>query len=111
MNDTKKHIAEVLKRGMKGEEDGRFFYNLLAQKATNPEAKRKLENLRDDEVRHKETLRRLYEQHIGGEVGELPTHGLTALSEVFERGRVERHRRVDDLEFDLVRIAERGPQR
>ena len=43
-------LADVLKTAIKGEVDGHKFYDLLAQKATNPEAKRKLENLRDDEI-------------------------------------------------------------
>ena len=65
-------LAEILKTAIKGEEDGFKFYDLLAKRATNPEAKRKLENLRDDEIGHKKVLCDLYEEHVGGEIGELP---------------------------------------
>ena len=88
MSESKEHIAEVLKRAIKGEEDGYFFYNLAAEKVTNDVAKRKLESLRDDEVRHKRTLRELFKKHVGGEIGELPEVGLSVLSEVFKKGHV-----------------------
>ena len=68
-NHDKKQIAETLKRAIKGEEDGYRFYNLLAEKSTTPDAKRKLEGLRDDEIRHKETLLAIYEEVIGCEIG------------------------------------------
>ena len=56
LDQHKKQIGTILKKAIKGEEDGLHFYSLLAEKATNVEAKRKLEGLRDDEVRHKVTL-------------------------------------------------------
>lgn len=97
MASDKAHIAEVLRKAIKGEKDGYKFYNLLAEKATNPDAKRKLENLRDDEIRHEETLRAIFEKHIGSEVGELPERGINALAEVFRKGRLEE--RKTEMEF------------
>lgn len=97
MAKSKEYIAETLKKAIKGEEDGYTFYNLLMEKATNPDAKRKLMNLRDDEVRHKETLVAIYQKHIGPEIGELPAKGINALAEVFRRGRLEE--RKTEMEF------------
>jgi rubrerythrin len=88
MAKTKKEIAGILKRAIKGEEDGYFFYNLLSKKSTNAEARRKLENLRDDEIRHKETLYAIYDKYIGGEIGKLPPKGIGALAKVFRKGRL-----------------------
>jgi rubrerythrin len=88
MAKTKKEIAGILKKAIKGEEDGYFFYNLLSKKTSNGEARRKLENLRDDEIRHKETLYAIYDKHIGGEVGKLPAKGINALAKVFRKGRL-----------------------
>ncbi len=85
----KEQLVAVLKTAIEGEEDGCKFYDLLANKATNPDAKRKLENLRNDEIGHKQVLCKLYEDHIGGEMGELPAKGLNALAEVFRKGRLE----------------------
>ena len=99
MTSTKDHIAEVLKRAIKGEEDGYYFYNLLAKKATNEDARRKLEGLRDDESRHKKTLYELFAKHVGGEVGELPEKGLSALSDVFRKGH------VNDLKSEMEFIS------
>ena len=87
MSNSKEHIAEVLLRAMRGEEDGYKFYGIMAEKATNPDAKRKLEGLRDDEVGHKKALVELWEKYVGGEIGELPEKGLSVLSEVFAKGR------------------------
>ncbi|KAA3637117.1 MAG: hypothetical protein DWP97_01405 [Calditrichaeota bacterium] len=89
MSNEKEKIAEILKKAIKGEEDGYYFYNLLSEKANNEEAKKKLENLRDDEIRHKETLVGLYKKHVGGDIGELPEKGINALAEVFRKGHLE----------------------
>lgn len=97
MAQDKQHIAETLKRAIKGEKDGYHFYDLLSQKATNAEAKRKLQNLRDDEIRHEQTLIEIYHKHIGSEIGELPPKGINALAEVFRRGHLED--RKSEMEF------------
>ncbi|MCP4684927.1 MAG: ferritin family protein [bacterium] len=97
MSKTKEQIAATLKTAIRGEEDGYKFYDLVAKKATNPEAKRKLEGLRDDEMRHKETLRAFYAKYVGGEVGELPEKGLSVLSDVFRKGHV--HDLKSEMEF------------
>ncbi len=49
MDSSKEKIAEILKKAVKGEEDGYYFYNLLSEKTDNETAKKKLEALRDDE--------------------------------------------------------------
>lgn len=101
MSQDKKRIADVLKMAIKGEQDGYFFYNLLAEKATNMDARRKLETLRDDERRHKATLLEIYGKHVGGEVGELPAKGITALAEVFSKGHLEERK----TEMDFINLA------
>lgn len=97
MTDSTKKVAEVLKVAIKGEEDGYFFYNLLFEKTTNSDAKLKLQGLRDDEGRHKKTLLDMFEKYVGGQVGELPAKGLTALAEVFRKGQLEE--RKTEMEF------------
>ena len=101
MTKSKEYIAEVLKKAIKGEEDGYYFYNLLSEKADNPEAKKKLSTLRDDEIRHKETLIDLFDKHIGGEIGELPPKGINALAEVFQKGHLEQRKN----EIDFINLA------
>ena len=101
MSDEKKHIAETLKAAIKGEEEGYRYYDLLSQRATNEDARRKLENLRDDEIRHKETLIGIYQKFVGKDIGRLPDKGLGALNQVFKNGR------LDDLksEMDFINLA------
>ncbi len=89
MTNDKQHIAETLRKAIKGEQDGYHFYDLLSKKADNADAKRKLENLRDDEIRHEQTLIEIFHKHIGPEIGELPPKGINALAEVFRRGHLE----------------------
>jgi rubrerythrin len=89
MTSSKDKLAAALKRAIRGEEDGFKFYQIMVDKTKNPDARRKLENLRDDEVRHKKTLYEMYDRFVGGEVGELPEKGLSALTEVFRKGQVE----------------------
>lgn len=101
MDQEKTKVAEMLKRAMRGEEDGFRFYDLLSKKASNTSAKRLLESLRDDEIRHKKTLREIWDEHIGGEVGELPEKGLSVLTEIFRKGKIEdRH-----TEMEFVNLA------
>lgn len=101
MATSKEKIGDVLKRAIKGEEDGYRFYNLLAEKATNPDARRKLENLRDDEIRHKQTLLEIYATHVGGPIGALPERGINALAEVFRKGRLEERK----TEMEYINLA------
>lgn len=99
---TKAAIAEILKKAIKGEEDGYFFYNLLADKAKNADARRKLEGLRDDEIRHKETLVAIFDKYVGGEIGPLPEKGINALADVFRKGHVmERHSEMEFLNLAI----------
>ncbi|UCD62637.1 MAG: ferritin family protein [Candidatus Zixiibacteriota bacterium] len=97
MTDHKNKIAEILKLAIKGEEDGCRYYGLLAEKATNEDARRKLLRLRDDELRHRKTLTGMYAEHVGGEIGELPAKGITPLAEVFSEGNLDR--RKTEMEF------------
>lgn len=97
MPKTKQQISTILKKAIKGEEDGYFFYNLLAERATNPVAKRKLESLRDDEIRHKETLLKIHEAYVGGPIGKLPAKGINALAQVFRKGHLME--RTSEMEF------------
>ncbi len=101
LDSKTKRISDILKKAIKGEEDGLHFYSLLAEKSTNPEARRKLEGLRDDEVRHKVTLTGLYRTYVGGEIGKLPAHGITALRKVFAKGHLDNRK----TEMDFINLA------
>lgn len=101
LDRNKKQIGTILKKAIKGEEDGLHFYSLLAEKATNAEARRKLEGLRDDEVRHKITLVALYRKYVGGEIGKLPAHGINALRKVFAKGHLDDRK----TEMDFINLA------
>ena len=81
-------IRDTLKRAMRGEQDGYRFYDLLSKRITNPDARRRLVQLRDDEIRHLKVLKDIYSRMVGGEVGELPDQGISALTEIFNKGQV-----------------------
>ncbi len=102
MERTRSNIADILRKAIKGEEDGYRFYHLLSEKATNADARRKLENLRDDERRHRDTLVGIFDKYVGGEIGPLPAHGIGALYKVFERAAARERR--SEMEFITLAI-------
>jgi rubrerythrin len=102
LDPKKKKLGDILKKAIKGEEDGLQFYRLLAKRAANPDAKRKLEGLRDDEIRHKATLMGMYRKMVGGEIGKLPARGINALRKVFARGHLDT--RKTEMDFILLAI-------
>ena len=78
-----KSSKELLKQAIKGEQDGSKFYGSLAERATNPEAKRKLLDLAKDEARHEATLVKLYKNLHHEEIGTLPKEGIGVLEKYF----------------------------
>ena len=92
---------ELLKRAIKGELDGLRFYNYLADKATNADAKRKLSGLAGDEKRHEAILINLYKRLYKEEVGELPAVGINALAKFFDGTKA----RGKQTEMDFINLA------
>ena len=74
---------DLIKQAIVAEIDGQKFYKFLVSKATNPDAKRKLQGLADDEVRHEALLIQLYKDLHGQDVDKLPAEGLGVLSKFF----------------------------
>ncbi|UCG37812.1 MAG: ferritin family protein [bacterium] len=71
--DTGKTLLEAIKR----EIEGREFYLALSKKVKNPLVRRKILNLAEDELEHRETLSRLYWAQTGTEPGDLARFGIT----------------------------------
>lgn len=71
--DTGKTLLEAIKR----EIEGREFYLALSKKVKNPLVRRKILNLAEDELEHRETLSRLYWAQTGTEPGDLASLGIT----------------------------------
>lgn len=99
--NNKNKLAEALKVAIKGEMDGFKFYHLLAERAANDEARRRLEGLRDDEIRHQEVLYDLYDQLIGGRPEQLPEKEINALAKVFSKGKLDSRR----TELEIINLA------
>lgn len=89
-SDDFKDKALLLKSAIKSEIDGFTFYDLLAKQAENVEAKRRLENLRNDEARHRATLIDIYKKEIGGDIGALPEKGVSPLEKAFVQGKLKK---------------------
>lgn len=88
MTNVKLSGKELLKRAIKGELDGRRFYAYVAEKATNPEAKRKLTRLAEDETRHERTLIGVFKNLYHEEVGALPAEGINALARFLDTSKI-----------------------
>jgi len=89
MKTDVKPSKELLKKAIKGEQDGTKFYGDLAEKAINPDAKRKLLDLAKDEKRHEATLIKLYKNLHHEEIGELPKQGIGVLEKYFTSSKSE----------------------
>lgn len=89
-NDLYKDMPTLLKHAIMSEIEGYTFYDLLSKMAENKDARIRLEGLRDDEKRHRETLKSIYEKHVGGTLGQLPLEGITPLSKAFDAGKLKK---------------------
>lgn len=78
---------DLLKQAIVAEIDGQKFYKMLVAKTKNPDAKRKLQTLADDEVRHEQLLIKLYSDLHGEDVDKLPEQGVGVLSKFFAENR------------------------
>lgn len=96
---------EVLKQAIVAEIDGQRFYTKLANSTENKEAKRKLTNLAEDEMRHESILINIYEKLHGEDVGDLPTDGIGVLSKFFREN--EDKKNLTEIQYiDLAIEAE-----
>ncbi|MCK5127396.1 MAG: ferritin family protein [candidate division Zixibacteria bacterium] len=78
---------DLIKQAIVAEIDGQKFYKMLVQKTNNPDAKRKLQSLADDEVRHEDLLIKMYKDLHGEDVNGLPAVGVGVLSKFFAENR------------------------
>ncbi|MEZ5358367.1 MAG: ferritin family protein [Candidatus Zixiibacteriota bacterium] len=78
---------DLIKQAIVAEIDGQKFYKMLVDKTKNPDARRKLQGLADDEVRHEQLLIKLYKDMHGEEVDQLPKQGVGVLSKFFAENR------------------------
>ena len=93
-DDVLKDKALLLKSAIKSEIDGFTFYDLLAKQAENEDAKRRLENLRNDEARHRAYLTEMYKKEVGGDIGALPEEGVGPLQKAFVGGKLKKFNSV-----------------
>jgi rubrerythrin len=101
MSQSIDDIAILLENAIKNEVEGYSFYNQLARQIKNAEARKRLENLRDDEKRHKAILVDLYRKNVGQEIGELPKKGFGPLADAFDKGNLKKF----DSEMEYIALA------
>ena len=76
MEIEKLTIEDVLGLAVKTEIQGRKFYLELSEKVTNPDVKKKIISLADDEKRHERIVCDFYRQILGKEPQNLPEKGV-----------------------------------
>jgi len=76
MEIEKLTIEDVLGMAVRTEIQGRKFYLELSEKVTNPEVKKKIVSLADDEKRHERIVVDFYRQILGKEPQNLPEKGV-----------------------------------
>lgn len=97
MADNTATTMQMLKQAIRSEIDGRRFYEFLADKTKNPDAKRKLTTLAQDERRHESILYRIYKKKFGEEVDKVPEKGVGVLSEFFSHP--EKHEGLNEVQY------------
>ncbi len=100
-DDLFKDMRTLLKHAIMSEIEGYTFYDLLSREAENKEAQKRLEGLRDDEKRHREILKNLFEKHVGGTLGQLPLSGITPLAKAFDAGKLKKF----NSEIEYINLA------
>ena len=97
MGNNTATTMQMLKQAIRSEIDGRRFYEFLAGKTKNPDAKRKLTTLAQDERRHESILYRIYKKRFGEEAGEIPERGVGVLSKFFSHP--EKHEGLNEVQY------------
>ncbi len=97
MADNTATMKQMLKQAIRSEIDGRRFYEFLADKTKNPDAKRKLSTLAQDEKRHESILYRIYEKRFGEKIDKVPEQGVGVLSEFF--AHPEKHEGMSEVQY------------
>ena len=76
MEIEKLTIEEILGMAVRTEIQGRKFYLELSDKVANPEVKKKIISLADDEKRHEKIVCDFYRKILGREPKDLPDKGM-----------------------------------
>lgn len=109
MSDPKQEIAEIIKFGIKTEIEGQNFYTTLAHKIVHPDARKKIEQLAQDEINHERRLRALYVKCVGSEATDLPHQGLGIFKDAFgNRPLAEKDKfRLIEMAMEAERLSAR----
>lgn len=87
MTTTDQRMLEALKRALKFEDDGVAYYEKAMEETSDPLALDILKTLRDEEVKHKGRIKRIYDgvSSGGSWVNEDPGAPMPTFENVFER--------------------------
>ena len=105
MDIEKMNIEDILGMAVITEIHGRRFYENLAGKVSNPEVKRKIKSLADDEKRHQDIVENLYRQTLGKEPETLPARGVPDIIKAIASLRVDDRTQVLEV-LDMAIEAE-----
>jgi len=105
MNIESMDLEAILGMAVKTETLGRQFYLNLSEKINNPEVRRKIQSLAEDEKRHQEIMENLYRKMIGKEPSELPSKGVPDIIRAIAALKIDDKTQVLDV-LDMAIEAE-----
>ncbi|MBD3234582.1 MAG: hypothetical protein GF315_12725 [candidate division Zixibacteria bacterium] len=105
MSEKKDKIAEILKIGIATEINGERFYRGFASKVTREETRKKIQNLGDDEIIHKQVLEKIYEDIFNSKPSNIPPKGIGIFEKALKGTRISDDISVPDL-LDIAIEAE-----
>jgi rubrerythrin len=89
MEIEKMTIEDILGIAMATEIQGQAFYMRLSEKVENPDVKKRIGRLADDESRHQKIIGDLYRRLLGKEPQDLPTKGIPDIVKAIASLRVD----------------------
>jgi rubrerythrin len=89
MQIEKMTIEDILGMALATEIQGHAFYMKLAEKVDNPDVKKRIRGLGEDELRHQKIIGDLYRRILGKEPKEIPARGVPEIIRAIASFRVD----------------------
>ncbi len=94
MEIDKMTIEDILGMALATEIHGRMFYENLSEKISNPEVKRRIASLAQDEKRHQEMIENLYRTMLNRKPDSIPQRGVPDILKAIASLRVDDRTKV-----------------
>jgi len=82
--------VNLIRKSVEDEKEDEMFYDELIKEASNPKEKEIIISIRDDERKHNQILRRLYEKFTGEILHDMPMPEMKTMEDVTYQDKLEK---------------------